>query len=111
VNKREDILKDLVESIDLKELSLAQAALGTVAAVAVWKQFKLPKPSKYSQRSSVIDYAKSLVNAKNNKVTVAAVVGLLNISARLLLSIPELRDLGHSVMKVVQSERLEDFME
>ena len=40
-----------------------------------------------------------------------AAVGLLNIAGRVLLQIPELRDLGYRVMQVVQSDRLEDFLE
>ena len=108
------VLEDLTNSIDekdLDEISLAKAALGVAAGYAAIKQFKLPKPSKYSQRSSALDYAKALGKAKGNQQAVAAIVGLLNISARVLLKIPELRDLGHRVMQVVQSERLEDFME
>ena len=121
---RSDILEDLISSrlngfdhIDeeaLEEVSLGSLVKGAVAVGAIataLKAFKLPPPSKYSQRSSAIDFAKALVRSKDNKELISATVGLLNICGRVFLKIPELRDLGYKIMKVVQSERLEDFME
>lgn len=114
---RKQILDSLISSSlsgrTLDEVSLGSLVKGAAAITAIGtalKAFKLPPPSKYSQRSSVIDFAKSLAHAKTSQESISAVVGLLNISARILLRIPELKDLGYKVMQVVQSERLEDFM-
>jgi len=118
MSNRQEILDSLVGSLDedndLNEIKLstvAKAAAGVGAAALILKALRLPKPSKYSKRISAVEYAKALVKAKNNKESLVAVTGLLNIAARVLMSIPELRDLGFRVMKVVQSERLADFME
>lgn len=111
------ILQDLIESSDLKNLkevrlsTLVKTGVGVAVGIAVLKAFKLPPPSKYSSLSSAVEFAKALVKARNPEESVAAAVGLLNIAARVLLSVPELKDLGYQVMKVVQSSRLEDFME
>jgi hypothetical protein len=123
VSRRRIILASLTASLedddspDLDELEEVRAStllkVGAVGAAAylAQKAWKLPKPSKYSKRVSALEYAKALVRAKDNKTSMIAAVGLLNIAARVLLQIPELRDLGYRVMQVVQSDRLEDFLE
>jgi hypothetical protein len=102
-------VSDRLNEITLKGVAKA-AAVGGAFYLAL-KQWKLPPPSKFSRRVSALEYAKRLVQAKNNKETVTASVGLLNIIARVLLQVPELRDLGYRIMKVVQSERLEDYFD
>lgn len=122
---RADVLASLAESVEpdpvdehivdrLDEITargLAKAAVVGGAFYLALKQWKLPPPSKFSRRVSALEYAKRLVQARNNQETVAASVGLLNIIARVLLQVPELRDLGYRIMKVVQSERLEDYFD
>ena len=93
-------------------LTNIMAGVGVITTLKSAKKFlSLPKPSKYSSRVSALEYAKLLVQAKNPKQTIVATVALLNICARVLMSVPELRDLGHRVQKVVNSERFEDFLE
>jgi hypothetical protein len=90
--------------------SLLKVAAGYKLAKAIFGK-KLPSPSKHSSPLKAIEYAKVLATSKNPKETMIAVVGLLNICAHALSSIPELRDLGYSITKVVQSERLETFFD
>lgn len=117
MQSKQEILQSLADSVTpatkqhVDELSLGKGlAVGGAIALAL-KQFKLPSPSKFSRRVSAIEFAKSFSQAKDNKEAASAVVGLLNICARYLLSVPDLRDLGYRVMQVVNSEKIEDFFD
>lgn len=108
MSKRE-ILQRLTQEVTASGIAKAAAVTGALALAA--KQWKVPPPSRFSQRSSALEYAKLLVKAKDEKQTMTAVVGLLNMCGRILLKTQGLRDLGHAVMKVVNSERLETFFD
>lgn len=133
MQKRNEILSELVSRVEPdranglindhvdqlpEDRNLDEVNWGTVGKVAaaygaykvLSKRFKLPKPGQFSKRQSAIEFAKALTVARDPKETVVAIVGLLNISARIMLSIPELRDLGFRITKIVQSERLEDYL-
>lgn len=100
VNKRLD---------EITAMGAAKAAFAVTAMTWALSQFKLPKPSKYSQRSSALTFAKQLVMAKDDKETVGAVVGLINICARVLLNVSDLRELGYRLTKIVNDSKFEDF--
>lgn len=116
MTEEKQILNELVKSVNEKPIDeitvggLATAAIAGGALAWALKQFKLPPPSKYSKRVSALSYAKSLVQARNDKEVVASAIGLANIVARVLLNMPELRDLGYRIMNVVNDSRLEDYM-
>lgn len=117
------ILDQLVEAIEpdhvkaavgkrLDEITAMGAAKTAFAVAAMsWavSKFKFPKPSQFSRRSSALNFAKQLVMAKEDKETASAVVGLLNVCSRVLLQIPDLRDLGYRITKVVNDPKFEDF--
>jgi hypothetical protein len=124
VTSRSEILDGLAESAlkkngksdrqRLDEITLGGAAKAAAVGGAFYlalRQFKLPPPSKFSRLVSAVEYGKALAKSKNPREQVSAVVGLLNICARVLLAIPELRDLGHRTLKIVQAEKLEDYFE
>lgn len=100
VNKRLD---------EITAMGAAKAAFAVTAMTWALSQFKLPKPSQYSQRASALTFAKQLVLAKDDKEIVGAVVGLLNICARALLQVPNLRELGYRLTKIVNDSKFEDF--
>lgn len=109
-----DILDSLAESVEkVDEVSfadLAKVGIGAGALALAFRQFKLPPPSRYSQLSSAMDYAKSLAHSVTKKEQITAVVGLLNVCARVLSSVSEFSDLAYQISKVVQSDRFEDFV-
>ena len=116
-DSRTDILSSLSESIEereIEELKLGTVVKGVAAYAgikALAKAFKLPQPSKFSKRITAIDYAKSLAKAKDQRETVIAAVGLLNIVSRVIMTIPELRDIGFRLQQLVNREEFEDYLE
>ena len=123
MNSRKDMLGWLIEAVEpdhvkaavskrldeITAMGAAKAAFAVTAMTWALSQFKLPKPSRYSQRSSSLTFAKQLVMAKDDKEAVGAVVGLLNICARVLLQVPDLRELGYRLTKIVNDSKFEDF--
>ena len=105
-NKNDDV--DQLDEITLK--GLAKAALVTGAAAYLYKKLSSKQPSPFSRPVSSLEYSKALVQAKTPQEAVSAVVGLINIASHVLLSVPELRDLGYRLHKVIQDQRLEDFI-
>ena len=110
---RTDILDDLVESVEEgPTLSLATkvAAVGA-GAILLKKIFASPKKTAKSLRP--IDaqlLGKQLFQAATQRDAVGSVVGLLHICASVLMSVPELRDLGFRVRKIVNDARLKEYL-
>ena len=119
MDTRESVLESLSDSAiaktepvdEIKLGSLVKAAAGLALGKKLFGGTKLPAISKHSRPVSAVGYAKDLVKAKTGQDSVAAVLGLLNIGGHVLLKIPELRDLGHRVIKVVNDSRFEDYFE
>lgn len=123
MESRESILNDLSESAapppdttgekTLDEISikgLAKVALGGALAKKIFGS-GAPAVSKHSRPISAVGYAKDLFKAKTQQDAASAVLGLLNICGHVLLKTPELRDLGHRVLKVVNDSRFEDYFD
>jgi len=117
---RKEILDDLVATVkaqsnghnrDLDELDLSTIVKGAAIGAGAGLLYKaLTKPvTPSSSVAAAMQYAKALAKAKSRKAMVSAAVGLLNVGGRILSATPELRDLGHRVIKVVQDTRLEDY--
>ena len=126
MQSREEILNDLTESVtppdttgedllkEIQEISLGSVAKLAFGAALVKKLFGTggkPAISKHSRPISAVTYAKDLFKARTQQDAVVSVLGLLNISGHVLLKIPDLRDLGHRVIKVVNDKRFEDFFD
>jgi hypothetical protein len=117
-----DILNQLIEAVEpdhvqqqvsrrLDEITAAGAAKAAFAATAfTWalSQFKLPKPSQFSKRGAAQEWARKLIAAKDDREAAAACVGLMNVCSRTLLGIPQLKDIGFRLTKLVQSSAFED---
>lgn len=119
-----DILNELVEAVapnhtkQLDEAGLAQAAMdiakkaAPVAAlitptILALRKKKLPTNVRPGQ---VAQFAKDMMKARTKQQAVSAAAGLLHICAKVLLSVPELRELGHKINGVLLSPTLMDYL-
>jgi len=111
------VLDNLSESVEQRDLdekvgTLAKLALGgAIAAKILGPKSKSGTGVLAKQKIGVLDLARALVKARDQQQEVAAVIGLLGISTRVLLRIPALRDLGYRVQKVLEDDRLKEFVE
>lgn len=110
------VLEDVVTEIENEVTegvasSLAKVAIGGLVAKWLLRGSKKTDPSVAGRSVKLSDLVKAFNSAKDQKQLLAATVGLLGIGARVLLRIPDLRDLGFRIQQVVDDSRLEEFLE